>query len=495
MPKEIVQYDLLISCPGDITDEIKLIEEAVAQFNTQFSDVLGITVRTRHWRKNSYAQSGGKPQALLNEQFVCDCDAAVAVLWTRFGTPTDEYGSGTEEEIEIMLNSGKQVFMYFSDKPLPPSQQNPVEYARVQEFRKKYKDRGIYFNFSSNEEFKELFFAHLSQHFLSEKRVAEITAERHSVLKLMGINQANQLSDLVSVQQFVPNVKYTMTDFIGRIRSLFNEIAGLQVGKRSKGTNSPYTLSLSTPLEISDDDRKYLISIARQLELDLPDDFFDLGNLTKSSIPTGIFGSSQIDGTDDEKTKYHKIVKLKEIISECLEWAPIEDAFSGKTCLRLALQNCGTAVDEGIEITITISKECLLAINEFPKFDNDIMGYLLNDCDMDTLFGIESTSEYLSYDSVQKVFAHPIRNTNIGLPGYVPDYSEDFIDELNGVFCYSVYEIDDSYLLKLKVDYIKHHTAVAFPSIIFVKASPKSIPYTITSRNSATIISGELLFE
>ena len=92
--------------------------------------------RTKHWRKNSYAQSGGKPQALLNKQFVCDCDAAVAVLWTRFGTPTDEYGSGTEEEIEIMLNSGKQVFMHFSDKPLPPSQQNSVEYARVQEFRK-----------------------------------------------------------------------------------------------------------------------------------------------------------------------------------------------------------------------------------------------------------------------------------------------------------------------------------------------------------------------
>ena len=40
---------------------------------------------------------GGKPQALLNEQFVNKCDAAVAIFWTRFGSPTDEYGSGTEE--------------------------------------------------------------------------------------------------------------------------------------------------------------------------------------------------------------------------------------------------------------------------------------------------------------------------------------------------------------------------------------------------------------
>ena len=29
MPKNITQYNLLISCPGDITNEIKIIEEVV----------------------------------------------------------------------------------------------------------------------------------------------------------------------------------------------------------------------------------------------------------------------------------------------------------------------------------------------------------------------------------------------------------------------------------------------------------------------------------
>ena len=102
MPQNVIQYDLLISCPGDIKEEIEVINRTVQKFNDQFSDTLGISIRTRHWSKNSYPQSGGKPQALLNEQFVKKCDAAVALFWTRFGTPTDEYGSGTEEEIEIM---------------------------------------------------------------------------------------------------------------------------------------------------------------------------------------------------------------------------------------------------------------------------------------------------------------------------------------------------------------------------------------------------------
>ena len=80
MSKSVIQYSLLISCPGDIKEEINCVEECVTQFNTLYSDALGIEIVTKHWRKSSYAQSGGKPQALLNEQFVNDCDAAVAIL-------------------------------------------------------------------------------------------------------------------------------------------------------------------------------------------------------------------------------------------------------------------------------------------------------------------------------------------------------------------------------------------------------------------------------
>ena len=138
MPQNVTQYDLLISCPGDIKEEIEIINRTVQKFNDQFSDTLGISIRTRHWRKNSYPQSGGKPQALLNEQFVKKCDAAVALFWTRFGTPTDEYGSGTEEEIEIMMDAGKQVFLYFSDKPNPPSETDWEGYQKIQAFKQKY---------------------------------------------------------------------------------------------------------------------------------------------------------------------------------------------------------------------------------------------------------------------------------------------------------------------------------------------------------------------
>lgn len=70
MAQNVTLYNLLISCPGDIKKEVTLIEAAVDEFNELYAETLGITIKTRHWSKSSYAQSGGKPQALLNEQFV-----------------------------------------------------------------------------------------------------------------------------------------------------------------------------------------------------------------------------------------------------------------------------------------------------------------------------------------------------------------------------------------------------------------------------------------
>lgn len=204
---------------------------------------------------------------MLNEQFVNSCDAAVAILWTRFGTPTDEYRSGTEEEVEIMLSTGKQVFMYFSDKPLSPSQMNEESYKKVQAFRDKYKDRSIYFTYSSDKEFKTLFFAHLSQYFLSEKRVAEVKGERHSELKIVGIDQTQHISEEAPIISFVPNTEMTISKYLEKIRTLFDDISARKLEKRIELPEriAKYALALNKPVEISEDERKIIYSVAEKL--------------------------------------------------------------------------------------------------------------------------------------------------------------------------------------------------------------------------------------
>lgn len=490
MAQNVVLYNLLISCPGDVQGEVKLIEDAVGEFNELYAEPLGITIQTRHWSKSSYAQSGGKPQALLNEQFVKKCDAAVAIFWTRFGSPTDEYGSGTEEEIEIMLQSGKQVFMYFSDKPIPPSQVNDEDYRRVQAFRGKYKDRGLYSTYSTDEEFRKLFFAQLSMYFLSDKKVKEITSERHSDLKLLGIDENGKLSEGVSIYQFRPNERIAKEEYRDTIGSMYQEIAGMDVGKSDINGRAALSVIPYKFIKIDEKTKTLISSMAKQLELELPNNFFDLGNLRKD--PLSPLATQNLFGSDEQKHKYKKIKELAETILQALAWVKIEKAFSDKRCLKLAIQNCGKAVDEDVEITLMMPRKSIETQTEFPLFSNYEMLYLLNDCEMDVLFGISSTAEYIEYSkSLEKERPH-YAPRSYGLPGSVPDCRDDFAAELDEIFCYSFYPNEDTYIIKLKVDYIKHNTAVAFPSVLFVKGEIAEIPYKITSKNNPNVVEGTL---
>lgn len=179
---------------------------------------------------------------MLNNQFVNDCDAAVAIFWTRFGSPTDEYESGTEEEIELMLASKKQVFMYFSDVPAAPYSIDDAQYKLIQEFREKYADQGIYSTYSSLAEFKTKFFAHLSQYFLSQQRVEKLIHARKPELIIMGIDENDRLSEKATIAPFVLNNHENKESYIARIRRLYGDIAEMTIPEKAASVKTPITL-------------------------------------------------------------------------------------------------------------------------------------------------------------------------------------------------------------------------------------------------------------
>ncbi len=166
MPKIVTQYNLLISCPSDIREdeEIAWIRNAVDCFNKTNNS--GIHINIVYWKYNAYAESGDRAQELLNRQLVNDCDAGVAIFWSKFGTPTGEYGSGTVEEIMMLLSGGKQVFTFFCNKPYPPDV-NKDELNKIREFKQWYQDKGkgIYKEYSSNEEFQQIIYYNIAQYF------------------------------------------------------------------------------------------------------------------------------------------------------------------------------------------------------------------------------------------------------------------------------------------------------------------------------------------
>lgn len=482
---------MLISCPGDIKEEIQSIKDAVEQFNNTFSDVLGISIRVKHWSKNSYPQSGGKPQALLNKQFINDCDAAVAIMWTRFGTPTDEYGSGTEEEIEIMLESQKQVFIYFCDRPLKPSEMNSEEYQRVMGFRDKYKDRGIYSTYSSKEEFQKMFYAHLSQYFLSAKKVEEIQNAAHSNLVVKGIDKDQHISDNAMIKQFHIYGDYDKEGYIKKIKECYSEINAIETVRTE---NNPLLNGFLPTAKIDDHVKKCLIKVAEILKIELSDNFFDVGDLHEAL--GGLSFYSSVNGTKNEEHKFHLINKLYTTINEFLEWDSADEKLSKLKAISLVLSNNGTTYYEDVEISLTIPKSSFVTVDNFPELTDTDKNYLLNDKDLDDIFKIEPTSEYLDYD-ISVIHRQPnlpsMPSTSIGPYGLNYDYSAGFFDCLSDAFGYEVYSSGENYIVKVRFEYIKHNKSVAFPSVILFFNEISKIKYTITSKHCPEKIDGEII--
>lgn len=131
-----------------------------------------------------------------------------------------------------------------------------------------------------------------------------------------------------------------------------------------------------------------------------------------------------------------------------------------------------------------------MTTSEFPELDDDSVEYLINECDMVKLFGIESTAEYDDFSASQNDFPTYQAPHPCGLPGFAPDYRKDYEEDLEDVFCYSRYNSGDNYIVKLKVDCIKHNTTVALPTILFIKAPIVEIPYKITSKFNPNMIEG-----
>jgi hypothetical protein len=104
---------------------------------------------------------GDRPQSIINRQIGEDCDLLVGVFWTRIGTATGEYASGTVEEIEEHIKTGRPTMLYFSSAPVLPDSVDPEQYRQLKEFRQSCQSRGLYEPYSDIEDFRSKFYRQL----------------------------------------------------------------------------------------------------------------------------------------------------------------------------------------------------------------------------------------------------------------------------------------------------------------------------------------------
>ena len=163
MSYQATAYDVLIASPGDVARERAIAREVLLEWNAINAADRKIVLLPIGWDTHSAPSMADNAQAVINSQVLEHCDLLIAIFWTRLGTPTGEFASGTVEEIERHIKSGKSAMIYFSNEPVVPDSIDQNQYAALVNFRESLKARGLISFFNDASTFRSDLFRHLSQ--------------------------------------------------------------------------------------------------------------------------------------------------------------------------------------------------------------------------------------------------------------------------------------------------------------------------------------------
>lgn len=539
MPKiGVTVYNLLLSCPGDVVDLKGIIDECVKNFNSHIGEINNIRVELKHWSTDSFSQSGDKPQNILNKQFINDCDMCVALLGTRFGTPTDNYDSGTEEEIENMLKQNKQVFMYFVERDIDPSKINFDQYSKVKNFKEKYQNKGLYDVVKTDEDLRKSFQNALTGYLLKviepkvisssslpkpnliitsqfgEKDKISLTHTDFLNINLVNKKRENIKALITKINNFKleesENVEETLN--ISKIadedlkKMCLKDVADAYKNKQISKTKYNELLGIKPPIykkvNISDKDKALISKFCSENDICVNEKFWNLSSLIKEETDTmfNIYGKSiNYKGSDEEKSKYDLFKELIDCLhkyNDIISYFCVIDRFS---CFSFVVENNGTTYDEDVDIKIFIDKGHLTSNEDFPvpgiHFIKDIVDveapkFLFaghDDADIDN-YSNYSTTPYFQPNTLFP----PFGKTEIEEYAELKDKYNHIVDN---VFSYSKLETNTEDLLTFNINYLKQNTKMFFPSYLFFKSQPTYIRYEIRSKHSPNVYEGKFSIE
>ncbi|MHB8154017.1 MAG: DUF4062 domain-containing protein [Bacillati bacterium] len=135
MSYNAIVFNVMIASPSDVASERNIIREVIYEWNAVNSHLRNIVLLPVGWETHSSPEMGSSAQAIINKQVLDKCDLLVGVFWTRIGTETGDFASGTVEEIEKHIKTGKPAMLYFSNQPVVPDSVDANQYSKLKEFK------------------------------------------------------------------------------------------------------------------------------------------------------------------------------------------------------------------------------------------------------------------------------------------------------------------------------------------------------------------------
>ena len=171
----IYEIKCFIASPGDTAEERQACENVFEEINHGIGKILGFRLVSMRWEKDIFPGVADYGQQVISQQVEGVFDLFIGIMKNRFGTPTPQAGSGTEEEFNIAyerFQNGEidNIFFYFGVTKMSPYDLNLDQFQRVLEFKKKIEHDGVLtMQYEGLEDFKKQLKNNLEDYFNKNK--------------------------------------------------------------------------------------------------------------------------------------------------------------------------------------------------------------------------------------------------------------------------------------------------------------------------------------
>lgn len=172
MAKNIQKYTIFLASPGDLMDERGAVENVIRELNLTYGNKNELVIELLKWE--THAAPGASitgTQDLIDSDIGNDYDLFIGVLWKKFGTATERFGSGTEQEFEnayarfIQSPHSLQILFYFnSSGTLSLNEIDPIQLSKVSSFKTRLQNaKVLYWEYGTVEAFQQFLRIHIPQ--------------------------------------------------------------------------------------------------------------------------------------------------------------------------------------------------------------------------------------------------------------------------------------------------------------------------------------------
>lgn len=165
MPDQVQRIRVFVASPGDVQQERQELHRVVEEINRTSGGSKGFVLEVVKWETHA-RPAAGRAQGVINQQ-IGSYDIFIGIMWKRFGTPTGEAGSGTEEEFQSAYQAWKEteaprIMFYFNEAPFYTSSPEEAEQLlKVQRFKQNLAGQALIWSYNGADQFADEVRPHL----------------------------------------------------------------------------------------------------------------------------------------------------------------------------------------------------------------------------------------------------------------------------------------------------------------------------------------------